>query len=78
VLKLNAGISGSGDLGWNVPMGITLGPLGPLEIGIATGDVLTFVDKSRNPNLSVCFGFLRLNIGNKSENASNVPPTPGL
>jgi len=78
VLKVNAGISGSGDLGWNVPMGITLGPLGPLEIGIATGDILTYIDKSKNPNLSICFGFLRLNIGNKSENGGNVPPTPGI
>jgi hypothetical protein len=78
VLKVNAGISGSADLGWNVPMGITLGPLGPFEIGIATGDVLTFVDKTRNPNISLCMGFLRLNIDPDKTKGSNVPPTPGL
>ncbi len=78
VLKLNFGISGSGDLGWNVPFGITLGPLGPLEIGIATGDVLTFLDKSRNPNLSVCMGFLRLNIDPKTGIGATTPPTPGI
>lgn len=78
VLKLNAGISGSADLGWNVPMGITLGPLGFFEIGIATGDVLTFIDKSRNPNISVCMGFLRFNLANKKDKGANVPPTPGI
>jgi hypothetical protein len=79
VLKLNAGISGSGDLGWNVPMGITLGPLGFFEFGLATGDVLTYIDKSRNPNLSFCVGFLRFNIDPKiGKGGSNVPPTPGL
>ncbi|CAN5773853.1 hypothetical protein BH11BAC7_BH11BAC7_25880 [soil metagenome] len=78
VLKLSAGISGSADLGWYVPMGITLGPLGFFEFGLATGDILTFLDKSRNPNISVCMGFLRFNIGNKKDAGSNVVPTPGI
>ncbi len=78
VLKVNAGISGSADLGWNLPFGVTLGPLGPFELGLATGDVLTFVDKTRNPNISICMGFLRLNIDPKKEKGSNVPPTPGI
>jgi hypothetical protein len=78
VLKVNAGISGSADLGWNVPMGITLGPLGPFEIGVATGDVLTFIDKTRNPNISLCMGFLRINVDPGKKDGANVPPTPGL
>jgi hypothetical protein len=78
VVKVNVGVSGNGDLGYNVPLGITLGPLGPLEFGLATGDALTFVDKSRNPNLSVCFGFLRLNIDPKLGIGAKTPPTPGL
>ncbi len=78
VLKLNIGIAGSGPLGWNVPLGITLGPLGPLEFGLATGDALTFIDKSKNPNLSFCFGFLRLNVDPKAGISAPTPPTPGL
>jgi hypothetical protein len=78
VLKLNVGIAGSGPLGFNVPLGITLGPLGPLEFGLATGDVLTFVDKSKNPNLSFCLGFLRLNIDPKLGMGAKTPPTPGM
>ncbi len=78
VLKVNFGVSGSADLGWNLPLGLTLGPLGPFELGIATGDILTFIDKSRNPNISICMGFLRLNIGDKAAKGSNVPPTPGI
>ncbi len=78
VLKLNVGIAGSGPLGFNLPLGITLGPLGPLEFGLATGDVLTFFDKSKNPNLSFCFGFLRLNIDPSTGIGSAAPPTPGL
>lgn len=78
VLKVNVGISGNGDLGWNIPLGITLGPLGPMELGLATGDALTFVDKSKNPNLSFCFGFIRINIDPKLSEGAKTPPTPGL
>jgi hypothetical protein len=78
IFKVNFGIAGSGPLGFNVPLGITLGPLGPFEFGLATGDVLTFVDKSKNPNLSFCVGILRLNIDPKSGSEAKVPPTPGM
>lgn len=78
IMKLNFGIAGSGPLGFNVPLGITLGPLGPFEFGLATGDILTFVDKSKNPNLSVCFGFIRINIDPETGVGGTTPPTPGL
>jgi hypothetical protein len=78
VLKFNIGVSGNSILGWNVPFGVTLGPLGPLEFGIATGDVLTFVDKSKNPNLSIAIAVLRINIDPKSGVGATVPPTPGI
>ncbi|HET6993294.1 MAG TPA: DUF5723 family protein [Bacteroidia bacterium] len=77
-LKVNVGVAGSGPLGFNIPLGITLGPLGPLEFGFATGDALTFVDKSKNPNLSFCVGILRLNIDPKLGIGADAPPTPGM
>jgi hypothetical protein len=60
-LKLNAGFSGNKQLGWNVPAGFIIGPIGFLEFGIATGDVLTYVAKSDNPNLSFAVGVIRFN-----------------
>lgn len=39
ILRFHAGFSGNKELGWNVPAGVTIGPLGFLEIGLATGDV---------------------------------------
>ncbi len=77
-LKINAGFSGNSTLGWNIPFGITLGPLGPLEFGLATGDVLTFVDKSKNPNVSIAMAVLRINLDPKTGVGAPTPPTPGL
>jgi len=38
-----------------------------LELGLAAGDVLTFVDKSKNPNMSLALGLIRFNFGNDEE-----------
>jgi len=61
MLRFHAGFSGNKELGWNVPAGFTIGPLGFLEIGLATGDVLTYFAKSDNPNLSFAVGIIRFN-----------------
>jgi hypothetical protein len=66
--KLNVGFSGNPDLGWNLPVGFTIGTFGIFEIYVATGDVLTFIDKSKNPNLSVAVGVLRFNLKNPLDN----------
>jgi hypothetical protein len=78
ILKLNAGFSGNSELGWNVPFGITFGPVGPLEFALATGDVLTFVGKSQNPNISIAVAVLRINFDPKLGGGAKTPPTPGL
>ncbi|MCE2772393.1 MAG: hypothetical protein LW750_02980 [Bacteroidetes bacterium] len=67
VIRFNMGVSGSTDLGWNLPCGLIIGPLGFLELGLAAGDVLTFVDKSKNPNMSLALGLIRFNFGNDEE-----------
>lgn len=61
ILRFHAGFSGNKELGWNVPAGVTIGPLGFLEIGLATGDVLTYFAKTDNPNLSFAVGIIRFN-----------------
>ncbi|MBI3510591.1 MAG: hypothetical protein HY064_08000 [Bacteroidetes bacterium] len=81
IIHVNLGVSGNASLGWNLPMGVTLGPLGPLEIGLATGDVLTYLDKSKDPNMSFAIGFIRVNLDPRlREEAMNngTPPTPGM
>jgi hypothetical protein len=66
-LRFNAGFSGNKELGWNVPAGLIIGPIGFIEIGLATGDVLTYVAKSDNPNLSFAMGIIRFNFPHKDE-----------
>lgn len=61
-VKVSAGVSGNSDMGWSVPFGVVAGVGGVVEIGVATGDVLTFVDKSKNPYLSVAVFALRFNM----------------
>ncbi len=61
VLRFHAGFAGNKEIGWNVPAGITLGPLGFFELGLATGDVLTYFAKTDNPNLSFALGVIRFN-----------------
>lgn len=63
-VKFSAGFSGNPEVGWSVPVGLTVGLGGVVEIGVATGDLLTFVDQSKNPYLSVAFFAVRVNIKN--------------
>ncbi|GAB4132410.1 MAG: hypothetical protein Fur0041_03680 [Bacteroidia bacterium] len=67
IIHFNLGLSGNSDLGWNVPMGLTFGPIGFFEIGLATGDVLTYFSSTRNPNLSFALGFIRFNFKAEKE-----------
>ena len=78
ILKFNVGVSGNSTLGWNVPFGVTVGPMGPLEFGLATGDILTFVDKSKNPNVSIAMAVIRFNFDAATGVGATVPPTPGM
>jgi hypothetical protein len=61
-VKISAGISGNAEMGLSVPFGVVAGIAEVVEIGVATGDVLTFVDKSKNPYLSVAVITLRFNV----------------
>lgn len=63
VLRVHAGFAGNKQIGWNVPCGVTIGPLGFLELGLATGDVLTYFAKTNNPNMSFALGLIRFNFG---------------
>lgn len=71
-LKFHAGVAGNQDIGWNVPAGITIGPIGFFEIGLASGDVLTYFSKSDNPNLSFALGVIRFNF-NKMGSSAPAP-----
>jgi Family of unknown function (DUF5723) len=73
-VKINAGFSGNPDLGWSVPVGVIAGIGGVVELGIATGDILTFLDKSRDPYLSMSFFALRVNI----KRFKSDTPMPGM
>jgi hypothetical protein len=63
VIRVHAGFAGNKDIGWNVPLGVTLGPLGFFELGLASGDVLTYFAKTDNPNMSFALGVIRFNFG---------------
>lgn len=63
VIRVHAGFAGNKNIGWNVPVGLTLGPLGFFELGLATGDVLTYFAKTDNPNMSFAMGVIRFNFG---------------
>lgn len=70
VVRVHAGVAGNKDIGWNVPVGLTLGPLGFFELGLATGDVLTYFAKTDNPNMSFAMGVVRFNFGKKEAAAA--------
>lgn len=61
IFRVHAGFAGNKEIGWNVPVGITLGPLGFFELGLATGDVLTYFAKTDNPNMSFALAVIRFN-----------------
>lgn len=67
IIRVHAGFAGNKELGWNVPAGLTLGPVGFFEFGLASGDLLTYFAKSDNPNLSFAVGVIRFNLHDKDE-----------
>lgn len=71
-VKLSTGFSGNQDMGWSVPVGLVVGIGGVVEIGAATGDILTFLDKSKDPYLSAAFFALRFNV-KKFKSDSPIP-----
>ncbi|MFH0894280.1 MAG: DUF5723 family protein [Bacteroidota bacterium] len=60
--KVSSGISGNATYGFNIPLGISTGKMGILEIYVATSDILSYFSKSRNPMLSFAFGIIRISI----------------
>ena len=70
IVRVHAGFAGNQQIGWNVPMGVTLGPIGFFELGLATGDLLTYFAKSDNPNMSFALGVVRFNFGNPEQPAA--------
>lgn len=65
IIRVHAGFAGNSELGWNVPLGITIGPIGFFEIGLASGDVLTYFAKSTNPNFALALGVIRFNFSSE-------------
>lgn len=62
LLKLSSGITGNSNLGWNMPVGVTLSLFSIIEIYAATDDILTFENRTKNPYLSFAVCALRINI----------------
>lgn len=61
-LKINTGISTCKDFGYAVPLGLGFGIAGIVEFSVSTGDVLTWVGASTNPNASLIIGVFRFNL----------------
>ncbi len=61
VLRVSSGIAGNSTYGYIVPFGI-IANAGVMQFGIATNDLLTYLGKSKNPNISFAFGLIRFNI----------------
>ncbi len=73
-VKASAGISGNSEWGISVPLGLFVGIGGVVETGVATGDVLSILGSSTNPNISASFFALRINI-KKPKPRENALPT---
>lgn len=73
-VKASAGVSGNSDWGISVPLGLFVGIAGVVEVGAATGDVLSILGSSTNPNISASFFALRVNI-KKPKPRENAMPT---
>ena len=68
--KFSTGISGNQNYGFSVPVGFTLGTLGITEFYVATNDIITFISKSKNPQLSFCMAVFRFNLKKPGENVA--------
>ncbi|MEO6884316.1 MAG: DUF5723 family protein [Bacteroidia bacterium] len=60
--KFSTGVAGNSNYGISVPIGITLSAHNFIEFFLATDDVLTYLEKSKNPHISMAIGVLRFNI----------------
>ncbi len=65
--KFSTGISGNQNYGFSVPVGFTLGSMGITEFYIATNDIITYISKSKNPQISFAMAVLRINIKKPGE-----------
>jgi len=61
IFRVRTGFAGNKEIGWNVPLGVTLGPIGFFEFSLATGDILTYFAKTDNPNMSFAVAVIRFN-----------------
>jgi len=65
IFKINAGYVTNKKIGNNIPVGLTFSTKGIYEIYLATNDILTFINHTKNPMLSFAFCSFRLNIPRK-------------
>lgn len=69
VLILNAGIATTADYGTSVPLGISLCAGHAVQMYFGTNDVLTFLGKNYNGNISAAYGLIRINIRGRKKDA---------
>jgi len=56
------GFAGSGTYGFEMPLGFSLGLRNILVFYLGTSDILTYLGRQNNPNISVAMGLLRFNL----------------
>ena len=62
----SVGVSGNANYGFSLPCGITLGRFAKIfEVRVATNDILTYLSKGNNPNISLSLSLFRLNVDQK-------------
>ncbi|MBI4946567.1 MAG: hypothetical protein HY840_09220 [Bacteroidetes bacterium] len=62
-LRICFGVAGNSTYGVSVPAGITFGHFfRVLELGIATNDLLTYINHGSNPNISFAMALFRFNV----------------
>lgn len=71
-IQLSLGFTAGGQMGWDIPMGVTFRALNnentTWEIGFATRDMVSLFAQ-KDPTISVCFGFLRFSFGHEEGEA---------
>lgn len=72
ILVLDAGISTVKNYGVSVPVGVSLCAGHTVQMYFGTADVLTYLGKANNGNISAAYGLLRINIrGKKNDTAKH-------
>lgn len=59
---VSTGFCGNQTYGFEMPLGICLGLKNYIQFYLATSDILTYLVKNNNPNISAAFGLLRFNL----------------